>query len=90
MFDMTLGDYYTFSAGNGQVYVNMYTGAIERSSFIDARKSSGEIRPDYAGAEMVAREYAEEKYSGFADMNMQLIKSDSENHGDAGSENSFI
>ncbi|GAB7015416.1 PepSY domain-containing protein [Methanogenium cariaci] len=87
---LNIGDYYTFSTGNGQVYVNMYTGVVERASFNDARKSSGEIRPDSAGVEMVAREYAEEKYSGFADMNMQLIKSDLRNHGDAGSENSFI
>ncbi len=87
---LNLGDYYTFSTGHGQVYVNMYTGVVERASFNDAWKSSGEIRSDNAGPEMVAREYVEEKYSGFADMNMQLIKSDLRNHGDAGSENSFI
>jgi len=87
---LNLGDYYTFSTGNGQLYVNVQTGMVERASFNDARKSSGEVRFDNARAKMVAREYAKEKYSGFADMNMKLIKSDSENHGDAGSEYSFI
>lgn len=84
------GDYYVFSTGNGQAYVNMYTGVVERASFADARESFGEIRLESAGAEMVARGYAEEKYCGFADMNMQLIESHLRGHGDAGSEYSFI
>jgi len=87
---LDLGDYYVFSTGNGQAYVNMYTGVVERASFTDALESSGNIRLDSAQAKAIAGNYAEEKYPGFSDMNMQLTGSGLKNHGDVGSEYSFI
>ena len=87
---LDLGDYYVFSTGNGQAYVNMYTGAVERASFTDALESPGSIRHDFDQAKAIAGKYAEEKYPGFSDMNMHLTGSGLKNHGDAGSEYSFI
>ncbi|MDO9325256.1 MAG: PepSY domain-containing protein [Methanoregula sp.] len=87
---LDLGDYYVFSTGDGQAYVNMYTGVVERASFTEALESSGNIRFDSAQAKAIASKYAEEKYVAFSDMNMQLIGSGLKNHGDAGSEYSFI
>jgi len=87
---LNLGEYYVFGTGEGQVYVNTRTGVVERAAFDTARKNSHEIRLDRAGAEAAARAYAEKKYSGFAEKNMQLIESNLVAHGDAGSEYSCI
>lgn len=87
---LNLGEYYVFGTGDGQVYVNARTGAVERATFDSARKDSRDVRLDRAAAEATARAYAEEKYSGFAKKNMQLTRSDLVSHGDAGSEYSYI
>jgi hypothetical protein len=87
---LDLGDYYVFSTGNGQACVNMYTGVVERASFTDALESPGNLKLDSVQAEAIADKYAKEKYPGFSDMNMQLTGSGLTNHGDAGSEYSFI
>lgn len=88
--NVDIGNYYVFDTGNGQAYVNMYTGTVERAWFADALKSSGEVKLDLAAAESVAKKYAGEKYTGFLDKNMQLLGSGLINHGDAGNEYSFI
>ena len=72
---LNLGDYYVFGTGGGQIYVNARTGAVERATFDSARKDSHEIRLDPAAAEVAARAYAEEKYSGFTKKNMRLTGS---------------
>jgi uncharacterized membrane protein YkoI len=87
---LNLGEYYVFGTGDGQVYVNARTGAVERATFDSARKDSRDVRLDRAAAEATARAYAEEKYSGFAKKSMQLTRSDLVSHGDAGSEYSYI
>ncbi|MCT8336100.1 hypothetical protein FKB36_00945 [Methanoculleus sp. Afa-1] len=87
---LNLGEYYVFGTGDGQVYVNARTGVIERATFDSARKGCQDIRLDRAAAEVAARAYAEEKYSGFAKKSMQLTRSDLVSHGDAGSEYSYI
>jgi hypothetical protein len=87
---LNLGEYYVFGTGDGQVYVNARTGAVERATFDSARKDSRDVRLDRAAAEATARAYAEEKYSGFGKKNMRLTRSDLVSHGDAGSEYSYI
>lgn len=87
---LNLGEYYVFGTGDGQVYVNARTGAVERATFDSARKDSRDVRLDRAAAEATARAYAEEKYSGFGKKSMQLTRSDLVSHGDAGSEYSYI
>lgn len=87
---LNLGEYYVFGTGDGQVYVNALTGAVERATFDSARKDSHEIRLDRAASEAAARAYAGEKYGGFAEKNMRLIESNLVSHGDAGSEYSYI
>lgn len=87
---LNLGEYYVFGTGDGQVYVNARTGAVERATFDSARKDSRDVRLDRAAAEATARAYAEEKYSGFAKKSMQLTRSNLVSHGDAGSEYSYI
>ncbi|WP_054847600.1 PepSY domain-containing protein [Methanoculleus chikugoensis] len=88
---LNLGEYYVFGTGEGQVYVNARTGGvIERATFDSARKDCRDVRLDRAAAEVTARAYAEEKYSGFAKKSMQLTRSDLVSHGDAGSEYSYI
>ena len=84
------GSSYVFSTGNGQVYVNMYTGTVERATFYDAKKSSESVAIDMDQAEKIAREYAIKKYEGFDNMNMLLIESELLNHGDGGYEYSFV
>ncbi|PKL63445.1 MAG: hypothetical protein CVV31_01225 [Methanomicrobiales archaeon HGW-Methanomicrobiales-2] len=87
---LNLGNYYVFGTGEGQIYVNDQTGAVERATFDSARKDFHEIRLDRAAAEAAARAYAEEKYDGFAGKSMRLIGSNLVSHGDAGSEYSYI
>lgn len=87
---LNLGNYYVFGTGEGQIYVNDQTGAVERAAFGSARKDSHEIRLDRAAAEAEARAYAGEKYGGFAEKNMRLIESNLISHGVAGSEYSYI
>lgn len=87
---LNLGEYYVFGTGEGQIYVNAQTGAVERATFDSARKDSHEIRLDRAAAEAAARAYAEKKYSDFAGKNMRLIESNLVSHGDAGREYSYI
>ena len=87
---LNLGEYYVFGTGDGQVYVNARTGVIERATFDSARKGCHDIRLDPAAAEVAARAYAEEKYSGFTKKNMRLTGSNLVSHGDAGSEYSYI
>ncbi|WP_292366510.1 PepSY domain-containing protein [Methanoculleus sp. UBA208] len=87
---LNLGEYYVFGTGDGQIYVNARTGAVERATFDSARKDSRDVRLDRAAAEATARAYAEEKYSGFGKKNMRLTRSDLVSHGDAGSEYSYI
>ncbi|MDN7024770.1 hypothetical protein FGU65_07705 [Methanoculleus sp. FWC-SCC1] len=88
--NLNLGDYYIFNTGEGQVYVNAYTGTVERASFSHAQKDSHDIRLDPAEAEAVAMVYAGEKYGGFAGKNMQLVESNLLSHGDAGSEYTYV
>lgn len=87
---LNLGDYYVFNNGEGQIYVNAYTGTVERASFSHAQKDSHGIRLDPAGAEAVAMAYAGEKYSVFAEKNMQLIESNLLSHSDEGSEYTYV
>jgi len=84
------GEYYVFCTGDGQIYVNAYTGAVERASFDRAREGSRENRLEAAETEAIAKAYAEEKYSGFAERNMRLIESKVVDHGDAGSEYAYV
>ena len=85
-----IGSYYIFNSDNARVYVNMYTGKVERASYNDARRSSGKVLIDSSKAETIAKDYAKKNYDDFDGKNMKLIESKLLNHGDSGSEYSFV
>ena len=87
---LNLGDYFIFNTGEGQVYINTYTGTMERVSYNHAWKGSPDTLLDPAGAKEIAMAYVKEKYSGFAEKNMQLIESKLISHGDIGSEYTYV
>ncbi|MBP2133870.1 hypothetical protein J2128_001824 [Methanomicrobium sp. W14] len=85
-----IGEYYVFKTGNGQIYVNKYSGLVERASFSNAKETSKKVLIDSSESIKIGEEYAKEKYNGFEKMNMKITYSELLDHADAGYEYSYV
>ena len=86
---VTHGEFYVLQSDEGEFYVNMHTGEIERATFNKARENSGDVKLSQDQAEAIAFSYAKKSYANFAQKNMRLTTAELRDYG-AGKEYEFI